>query len=273
MKSAKGFNNTTTLIGTIQQIFMKDTPANILALLKPKSREDLIEFLNYKAEQYEYYIETLMCTMCHYNKPDIVKFLLENTNVNVNHMDSYALRYSIDKGRDDVCRILIKHGAICDDDSLVYACVNSSFDIVMSLIENGANPRCSHDLPMRIACKWGKAGIVKELIENYGADVHARDDNAIFEAARAGEHGVVKLLLSKGATITKEAAHAAYQGNYYTIMDLFAKHPSFKMDYNIFKDADNRRKPHSKCIMNNNIWPDKFQYMLNDSSTDQNRII
>lgn len=114
--------------------------------------------------------------------------------------DYQPLRTAAVFGHLDVCRLLCSH---VDNDTVINSCLvdagsNGHTDVVMFLIERGADVHYNNDQCLRWSCRNGHIDTVLMLCD-HGADVHAEDDEALRWSALHGNAGVVEVLLSHGA--------------------------------------------------------------------------
>jgi hypothetical protein len=72
---------------------------------------------------------------------------------------------------------------------------NNKIQILKLLIKNGASPNFSEDHPLRVAAFVGNVEIVKYLVEDCKADVHAYGDSAMINAAKNGHIKVLQYLI------------------------------------------------------------------------------
>ena len=79
------------------------------------------------------------------------------------------------------------------DDKLTVASWYGKTDEVKEAIEKGADIHARNDEALINAAESGHLDIVKYLVKN-GADIHARDDYALMYAARKGYKDVVAYL-------------------------------------------------------------------------------
>ncbi len=89
------------------------------------------------------------------------------------------------------------------EDLLAVACENNHFDIIKYLvIEEGAdvNYACVTETPLVVACQRGCLDLVIFLVE-HGADIHARRERALRMASQKNHLSVFKFLLRKGANL------------------------------------------------------------------------
>lgn len=83
---------------------------------------------------------------------------------------------------------------------LIWAVSNNYIDLVILLLENGANVNTGDDFPLRIATTYRNLKLVELLIDR-GANVQARDNEALWIASFCRDVDIIDLLESCGATL------------------------------------------------------------------------
>jgi ankyrin repeat protein len=136
----------------------------------------------------------------HFNKHDFVDTLICLSELTKNLKSKYlrhihSMRDSIKIIRHMSCSQLSE---VNKSDALQEASLNGQFEIVKSLIENGADIHVEYDAPLRLASLNGNFEVVEFLIER-GADLHAEDDQSLQWACQNGHFQVVELLIEHGA--------------------------------------------------------------------------
>ena len=157
------------------------------------------------------------------NLDKVKEFIKEGYNVNKKTNEgSYVpitpLMYAAGKGRFDVVKCLIDHGADVSKKAwheltaLHCASVRGDLKVVEALLSKGAEidvedgNRCT---PLLLAAGWGHNDISLCLID-HGADVNKKEGykrTALHYASEKGDLKVVEALLSKGAEIDVEGEH------------------------------------------------------------------
>ena len=82
-------------------------------------------------------------------------------------------------------------------DDLIY---DNNYNIILWLLEHGANIHVDSDYALRAASAYGHIEIVKLLLE-YKADIHADNDEALRWASENGHTEIVQLLLENDANL------------------------------------------------------------------------
>ena len=124
---------------------------------------------------------------------------------------------------------LLENGAnihVESDFPLSLASSTEHTEIVKLLLENGANPHAYWDNALRRASYYGRTEIVKLLLE-YKANVHANNEQALRWASKGGHTEIVKLLLENKADIhanNDEALRDASMEGHTEIVKLLLKY-------------------------------------------------
>ncbi|KAJ3328345.1 hypothetical protein HDU93_001511, partial [Gonapodya sp. JEL0774] len=92
---------------------------------------------------------------------------------------------------------------------------------VQILVKLGADVQGTHNgfktgRPLLCACLHGKLEVVRFLLE-HGADIHVKDDEALYMGVRSGQIEIVRILMSLGADVNagngKALEEASYSGH------------------------------------------------------------
>ena len=189
--------------------------------------------------------ETALTAACFYNKPEVVKYLVENgANVNVG---SYY------------------------DDPIIAAVRGGNYDIVKLLIEKGADVNAigyAHSTPLYVAAEQGKAEISELLIQN-GANVHYIQPLTSMTALTAtafvltGSTAVAEVLVKNGANVN----YKTHSGM--SVLDWATSRRKFDMaKYLILQGADpNDGEPKGitpRTMLSAIAWsnPDMMKYLV-----------
>lgn len=164
-----------------------DNGAKIEECLKYACKSGNLNLVKYLIEQKEVDVNednTLsLCYACKYNYIEIVKYLIEK---NANIDDSYAMINACLHGYDDIVQLLIDNGGDVNIEffnewyeeiyyPITYAVENNHLSTVELLIKHNANIHIDDESSLSIACQKGYVEIVKLLIKN-GANIHVNDD-------------------------------------------------------------------------------------------------
>lgn len=140
-----------------------------------------------------------------HNEYDIVKFIIDKFNDDsvitiglvetaINNQNFPMFKLLIDKAKENTYFI--------DDflnQALAFTARHGNLEMLKYLVENkGADLHAEDERALRVASQNGHLDIVKYLVER-GADVHAMFEGALRFAAERGHQDVVNYLLSKGA--------------------------------------------------------------------------
>jgi ankyrin repeat protein len=129
----------------------------------------------------------------HYNLQSMSKFLIEN-GANANHHE--ILMNAVSNNDIFTARKSLEHGAdvhLYSETPLVKACSNNNSGMVNVLIEHGADPNANDDEPLRIACKFGAQDSIKSLILENKMDANEKTR----EWLQCNGHGDTLKLLEK----------------------------------------------------------------------------
>ncbi|XP_065583414.1 ankyrin-1-like [Artemia franciscana] len=129
-----------------------------------------------------------------------------------------CLHYAVEKGRVNICKLLIDFGAKLDamnakkDTPLLIAIRNNNLELVIFLLDRGANPNCGECLHLIV--QKGRADLCKLLIKS-GAELDAANAHGktpLVTAIKANNLNLVEVLLDRGANPNcGECLHLAVQ--------------------------------------------------------------
>ena len=129
---------------------------------------------------------------------DVIKYVIEK-RVSKDAKVS-GLKLAAEQGHLEIVKWLIEYGISPLEDALIAAADKGHIEIVKYLVERGANVRAKDDQALGYASRNGNLEIVKALVE-LGADVDAFKGYALRMAAANGHLAVVKYLVENGADI------------------------------------------------------------------------
>jgi ankyrin repeat protein len=85
----------------------------------------------------------------------------------------------------------------CAGEKVAFAILSQDLDLVRDALQD---PKVDHDdkrnNPLRIVCEYGQLDVVKLLLNEYGINISAHDNTALFAACRKGHARIVKYILS-----------------------------------------------------------------------------
>ena len=125
----------------------------------------------------------------------VIWILKANPNINLD----FALRMASKNGHLEVVMYLVENGADIHaqgDYALIIASENGNLEVVKFLAKVGANIHAGKDAALLYASHYGHLETVKYLVEN-GANIHANNDYALRLAKQNRHLEVVKYLESK----------------------------------------------------------------------------
>jgi ankyrin repeat protein len=140
-----------------------------------------------------------------YHSRDIesVKRLIEN-GFDIHTENELMLRIAVGKGRVEIVKFLLEHGADArvNSSTLASACYFRETAIVKLLLEYGADVHANNDEALKMTCFAGMNNtveIVKLLLE-YGANVHSMNQSFL---STITDPSVRKLLTEYGANFSQ----------------------------------------------------------------------
>jgi ankyrin repeat protein len=116
----------------------------------------------------------------------------QDSDSDLNHHFANLLRE--EAAKDQMPDIAERDMDLCD------AAADGRLDVVMTLIEQGANIHAYDDEALREAAENGHLDVVKYLVE-HGADIDACEGCALCWAAENGHLNIVKYLVAQGADL------------------------------------------------------------------------
>lgn len=131
---------------------------------------------------------------------DLVKYLVEEKNVDIEPRQCLALSFAAGNGHLHVVEYLIGKGVLAEQNhnwAIRDASMEGHLPVVKFLVEHGANPRQNDDFCLFWAFRKGHIGLAEYLISK-GADVNSRDD-LLDAAVTSGKLEIVKFLFSDTA--------------------------------------------------------------------------
>lgn len=99
-----------------------------------------------------------------------------------------------------------------------------SLEEIKYMIELGADPRGDNDMPVVLACCLSDINVVTYFINEYGADIYAHNNNALYNAIRnenkESSIEITRMLLDNGIVANNSDIKLAIQENNYEIIKL-----------------------------------------------------
>lgn len=166
----------------------------IIALLKIGSNTDEIIPLLKNVKQI-----CLLEPIIQYDNLDILSFIIKENN-NSSHFMIVGIRYSIIYDNLKTLEFLISIDSAYANYALEYSASKDRLDIIMWLIDKGADIHHAEENMLRMAAYEGKIELVQFLI-NRGANVHALNESALFNAVSHGYIHIADFLIKNGALI------------------------------------------------------------------------
>ncbi|KAH6723555.1 ankyrin repeat-containing domain protein [Leptodontidium sp. MPI-SDFR-AT-0119] len=168
------------------------------------------------------------------NKEEVERLLSEDSSTRVaarDRMGSTPLEISIQKGHDDIFKLLLRYGADVSGESLYKFAREGQFECVETLLRHGVDINASNDFgktALHGAASNGHESLLRFLIEK-GADCQAGDSfnlTPLHCAALKGHVGVAIHLLASGAYVDSSARyygtalHISAKGGHVTVASL-----------------------------------------------------
>ena len=136
---------------------------------------------------------------CYWCDPEMVSYLIElGANVHYNNDEFFynACRYK----NINLVKFLLQYVDLSKNNMVLRPCVlNDNIELVNLLLQAGIDPNYNDTEALMVSSRCNYE-ITKLLLE-YGANVNAQDDTALFQAALYRQHDIIELLLSYGANI------------------------------------------------------------------------
>ncbi len=136
---------------------------------------------------------------------DLVEYLHTTVGMNINV--EIGVEIAAEEGDFDMIAYLLENGANATGDALIAAVGIDDTDIVELLLEYGADVHTRNDKSIVLASKEASFETL-ELLLDYGADPNARNSRPLMHSIRNGSVQNLELLLQYGADIHAEEADA-----------------------------------------------------------------
>ena len=137
------------------------------------------------------------------NSLDGVKYYLEK-GADVNFNEREALYLCIKNGNLPMTELLIKKGALLNDNMLRLSVEYNNPEMVEFFLEKGIDVNSNDGYALRIASDGGKTNIVKILLA-YNANVNINGFSPLNNASENGHVEIVELLLAKKANVNAKS--------------------------------------------------------------------
>jgi hypothetical protein len=138
-------------------------PRSIRQLFQERNMRALIDLVN---DDGCAYADKILTCACFHGWYGLVKYLVENTEVNINAYDDAPLRSATQCGSLELTKYLIEHGAVANNRTLVGAAVCGFIDVVKYLVEQvGVKPEENDNRAYRHARQVGQKEVVQYLRE------------------------------------------------------------------------------------------------------------
>lgn len=193
------------------------------------SSNDDVEFIKYlysKGLDIHAYNEYLFICAIRNGFYNIIKYLIDDHDVNIHIDEDYPLREACMYGDIEIVKILVSKGAdiYADDDFPIRISAEyCNFELFKFLIEKcDAYVHTMQEYALRMSAKNGSYDIVEYILTKCeSVDVHAENDYALRYSAENGHYKIVKLLIDYGANVNAEndyaIRHASDYGFYKTV--------------------------------------------------------
>ena len=137
---------------------------------------------------------------CSYGHIDVVRYLVQNTNINIHARDEEGFIWACKNGHIDVVKYLVPLGVDIHaqyEEGFIWACNNGHIDVVRYLVQNtDINIHVRKEEGFRWACSNGKIDVVQYLVQNTDIDIHAICEEGLMWAWWSGHIDVVRYLVN-----------------------------------------------------------------------------
>jgi RNA polymerase sigma factor (sigma-70 family) len=124
---------------------------------------------------------------------------------------SSPLTIAVMRGHDEVCRLLLQHGATPTDAAIIMACGAGKAELVTLLLEAGASPNAADEFASCLHWTvYRNRPDMAEILFTHGADPNVRAryrQTPLHVAAQSGKVEMAKLLLAHGAQVSARDAN------------------------------------------------------------------
>jgi ankyrin repeat protein len=210
-------------------------------------RDNIIYYLLEISDDYVY--NELLCIASFHGNLKLVKYLIDEKNVDISYNDYTAMCIAAD---------------------------NNQIDVIKYFLERGANIEADNYYMLRTACNEGYFELVKYLIK-LGSDIHILEDYPLLCSAHKNHDNIVKYLLEHGANINSKNNYVfklACSKNYYNILKLAIEYKTNVNCDGIVKAVKHNFKKIVKYILENtNISIDIKNQALEIATLNNNFVI
>ncbi|KAJ3329307.1 hypothetical protein HDU76_008185, partial [Blyttiomyces sp. JEL0837] len=168
-------------------------------------------------------------------KVEIMRVVLETSDIDASTYDNYALRVACELGHTNVVELLLRNPMVdagaCDDEPIRDASANGHADVVRLLLtEPNVDPSTHDNQPIISTAEKGHVNVVSVLAGDPRVDPTARNNCPIMVASAEGHLEVVRFLLSlPGVDPTagnNKCIRSASQNGHYNIVKLLLDIPA-----------------------------------------------
>jgi hypothetical protein len=177
---------------------------------------------------------------------NIVKFFLEETNVDPADDDNNAIQQASKNGHLDIVRLLIVDPRVDpsdnEDSAIQLASAFGHTEIVrLLLLDSRVDPTTQSNEPLLIASSHGHLEVVRLFIKDSRVDPSFPWNWAIIDASSKGHLEVVRLLIADPRVDPSDCGNSAIQGakksGHHQVVDLLLTHPKVKLEQSFFSAA------------------------------------
>ena len=139
---------------------------------------------------------------------EMVKYVIEQGGENVHDKEKFALEAACIGGHIEIVKYLIEHSAqklVRYNLLLIYSASYGHLSLIKYFVSLGANPHVGYNFrntfaaereyPLIISAVRGSLDVVKYLVEECGADIHAEGDMALQKATKFGHTEIHSTIL------------------------------------------------------------------------------
>lgn len=142
----------------------------------------------------------LLCAVVSGNL-DLVKFLLEECDLDPNSLDGAPMRHAAAKGAIEIIQELVQSGAdvrLRDSQALTWAAMHGHVEVMHYLVEQGADKKALTDKTLAVACVRGAEKAIRYMVEELSVDANGDDESPLRHAVIENNPDIVHYLLTQG---------------------------------------------------------------------------